>query len=334
MTTLNDTDIISKNVEEYRAQIQDILQGRDKRFLVIVGPCSIHIKKEALEYANLLKIEQEKYKDTLFFIMRTYFQKPRTTIGWEGFSVDPHLDGSYDYKEGIKLSIEICEEITKLGIPIADEALSMELTDKWSQYLSYAALGARNSEDQNMRKYCSHLLCPVGVKHPRSGNLEDGINGVISVQYSNHRLFFKDSLFTCRGNEFAHLILRGNSHQKNGNNISKNSIEIINELYEIQHIKHPSIICDLSHDNCKIEGEKDANLQLNNISKVLELLKYHEISSRLIKGVMIESYLEFGKQQLDEKNSLRRGVSVTDECISFEQTQKIFEELHTYFKSK
>ncbi|MFT4244345.1 MAG: 3-deoxy-7-phosphoheptulonate synthase [Candidatus Woesearchaeota archaeon] len=327
MTT---TNTYSQTIEKFRKIISNIIRGEDKRLLIIVGPCSIHSKEEALKYATLLKQEQEKYKDTLFFVMRTYFQKPRTTIGWEGFSVDPYLDSSYQFKDGIKFCQEICEELTKLDIPLADEALNMELTDKWKQYLSYAALGARNSEDQNMRKYCSNLPCPIGVKHPRSGNLKDGVNSVLSVQHKGHTLFYKDTLHTCTGNEFAHIILRGNSHKLTGNNISKEHIEEINTLFTKHNISNPAIICDLSHDNSRIEGVKQATNQLKNIELVLELLQSHNISSKLIRGVMIESHIEHGKQSIKSPHHLQRGVSITDECINFKQTQEIFERLHTY----
>lgn len=321
-----DTSFISTS----RTIIQNILQEKDSRLLIIVGPCSIHSKEEALEYAKLLKKEQEKYKDTLFFVMRSYFQKPRTTIGWEGISVDPYLDSSYDYKAGIQICVEICQELTKMQIPIADEALNMELTDKWSEYLSYAALGARNSEDQNMRKYCSNLPCPVGVKHPRSGNLEDGVNSIVSVQYTMHRLFYKNTLHTFKGNEFAHIILRGSSHQKTGNNISKEHIEELDLLFTQHTIQNPAIICDLSHDNAKIDGKKNALHQVDNIKLVLELLQNHPTSKKLIKGVMIESHIKHGKQPINSPEHLRKGISITDECINFEQTKEIFKQLHEF----
>ena len=307
-------------VEQSRVNIQNILKSIDERLLVIAGPCSIHSYEEALEYAKILKKEQEKYKDTLFFVMRTYFQKPRTTIGWEGLSVDPDLNGTYDYKRGIKLCQEICEEITNLGVPIADEALNMELTDKWSNYLSYAALGARNSEDQNMRKYCSNLKSPVGVKHPRSGDLEDGVNGVLSVQYSNHKLFYKNSLIKCRGNKFAHLILRGSIQ---GSNLNEKSVLKIEELYKKHNISNPAIICDLSHDNSVDEnGKKSSHNQITNAQIVKQL---HQQFPNLVRGVMIESNINHGKQKMQSYDKLQKGVSVTDECINFEQTQEIFE---------
>ena len=309
-------------VEQSRVNIQNILKSIDERLLVIAGPCSIHSYEEALEYAKILKKEQEKYKDTLFFVMRTYFQKPRTTVGWEGISVDPHLDGSYNYKEGIELCQTICEKLTELEIPIADEALNMELTDKWSEYLSYAALSARNSEDQNMRKYCSNLESPVGVKHPRSGDLEDGVNGVLSVQYSNHKLFYKNSLIKCRGNKFAHLILRGS---KQGSNLNEKSVLKIKELYKKHNISNLAIICDLSHDNSVDEnGNKSAHNQITNAQIVKQLQQQFP---NLIRGVMIESHINHGKQSI-QSYKLEKGVSITDECVSFEQTQEIFEILN------
>ena len=310
----------SQTIEKFRETINSIIRGEDNRLLIIVGPCSIHSKEEALEYATLLKQEQEKYKDTLFFVMRTYFQKPRTTIGWEGFSVDPYLDSSYQFEGGIKFCQEICEELTKLDIPLADEALNMELTDKWKYYLSYAALGARNSEDQNMRKYCSNLPCPVGVKHPRSGNLEDGVNSILSVQHSNHKLFYKNSLVQSRGNAFAHIILRGS---KQSSNLNKESVLKVQELYKKHNISNPAIICDLSHDNSVDEnGNKFAQNQITNAQIVKEL---QQIFPQLIRGVMIESHINHGKQPIQSYDKLKKGVSITDECISFEQTQEIFE---------
>lgn len=307
-------------VEESRKTIQNILKGVDTRMLVIVGPCSIHDKTEAIQYGKLLKVEQEKYKDTLFFVMRTYFQKPRTTIGWEGISVDPDLNGTYNYKKGISLCQEICEEITSLNIALADEALNMELTDKWSEYLSYAALGARNSEDQNMRKYCSNLDCPIGVKHPRSGDLEDGVNSVLSVQHPNHKLFYKNTLVNCKGNSFAHIILRGS---KNQNNLNSESISKIKELYKKHNILNPSIICDLSHDN-SIDKNKVKNAQ-NQILNAQKVKKLRKENPQCIKGVMIESHINKGKQNISSRDKLEEGISITDECIDFEQTRSIFE---------
>lgn len=326
---MNKYSINLKYIEQNRETIQNILSGVDKRLLVIVGPCSIHSYKEAIEYAKLLINEQEKYKDSLFFVMRTYFQKPRTTIGWEGLSVDPDLNETYNHTKGVELCQKICEEITKLEIPIADEALNMELTDKWSKYLCYAALGARNSEDQNMRKYCSNLNSPVGVKHPRSGDLEDGVNGVLSVQHSNHKLFYKKSLIQCKGNEFAHLILRGS---KQGSNLNDESVKKVQELYNKHNISNPAIICDLSHDNSVNEnGKKSAQNQITNAQIVKEL---QQTFPQLIRGVMIESHINYGKQKMQSMKKLEEGVSITDECISFEQTQEIFEILSENNKIK
>lgn len=309
-------------ISNFRTQIQSILKNEDNRLLVIVGPCSIHSYDEAIEYAKLLKIEQEKYKDSLYLVMRTYFQKPRTTVGWEGLSVDPSLDGSYDVEKGIELCRSICEDITQMEIPIADEALNMELTDKWKKYLSYAALGARNSEDQNMRKYCSGLNCPVGAKHPRCGSISDGVNAILSIQHSGHKLFYKNNLFTQQGNEFAHLILRGH---RNGKNLSIQDIETSNIQFEKHSIKHPSIICDVSHDNTIVNGKKDVLEQIQNIKEIAIMMKENNIANKLIKGVMIESHINFGNQKFKSKEELQEGVSITDSCIDFKQTQEVLE---------
>lgn len=318
---------IAEKIQRHRQEIQDIISHKDNRLLIIAGPCSIHNVDEAYEYAKLLKQEQDKYEDSLKIVMRTYFDKPRTTKGWEGIAYDPKLDGSYDTESGIEITRKLLAKIAELDLATGAETLNMDMADNFIHLLSYGAIGARNSEDQNLRKYASAQEIPMGLKHPRCGSLDDGAN-TVSAATKSHKLYRSHTgTITTQGNPHAHMILRGN---RNGSNLNLETVLKAQELMIKKGIVNPSIIADLSHDNCLNENGKDHRYQQQNLINCLELMTLHPQVQNVLRGVMIESNLVGGNQAIGNGLNLEYGKSITDPCIDFQTTQKMLEIASNY----
>ena len=311
---------LTPNAEEVslrgRQDIQNILDRKDKRIFVVVGPCSIHDLKAAREYAGRLAKLQDEVSQTMVLVMRVYFSKPRTSIGWKGFINDPFLDDSFRIDEGLRLARELLRDITELGIPASTEALDSITPQYMDDLISWNAIGARTTESQSHREMASGLSTPVGFKNGTDGNIDIAINAIQSCMAPHHFLGINAKGQCCvletRGNRYGHVVLRGGGGRPN-----YDSVSIALSEKALTDAKLPvNIVVDCSHGN----SMKDASLQPlvfeNCVNQILE-------GNRSIAGVMLESHLHFGNQPLqrDPKN-LKYGVSITDACIDWETTEK------------
>lgn len=307
-------------------EIKNILSGKDDRLLIIAGPCSAWPKKAVLEYAVRLSALSNKVKNRLKVVMRCYIQKPRTTKGWLGPVNQPNPFDFPDISAGVKYTREMMVKIVEMGVPIADEALFTHNARGFQELLSWVAIGARSSEDQEHRIFASAIDCPVGIKNPTYGSIEVGVNSIVAVQFP-HVAVFEGNEVQTHGNEFAHLVLRGGSGFSNySNNHLKEAL-----LHMTKHdIKNPAVIIDCSHDNCMVDGEKKASQQIKVAKEVLQDIKGEPKLKTLVKGFMIESFLKHGSQKLDPKHKDQLdlgGLSITDPCLGWEETEKLLSDL-------
>ena len=307
-------------------EVKNIIEGKDSRFLMIVGPCSAWPHDAVLEYAKRLKVLEEKLKDTLKIVMRVYIQKPRTTVGWTGPVNQPDPLGSPDISEGIRYCRKMMVEIIEMGLPIADEALFTHNAKGFLELLSWVAIGARSTEDQEHRIFASALDCAVGLKNPTQGSIEIGVNSVVAAQHP-HVTVLDGAEVQTHGNKHAHLVLRGSDK---GSNYSPDDIrEAMSEMKK-HNILNPSVVLDVSHDNCKVGGVKNAKNQESAFREIIEILNEHPEFAQVIKGFMCESFIKDGNQKVDPKHPEkldRGGLSVTDPCLSWEQTEKLLLDL-------
>ena len=301
-------------VTQSRAVVRNILDRRDHRIFVVVGPCSIHDVDAAMEYATRLKRLADELSDTLYIVMRVYFEKPRTTVGWKGLINDPYIDDSFKIQEGLRIGRKLLLDITGLGLPTATEALDPISPQYLQDLISWSAIGARTTESQTHREMASGLSSAVGFKNGTDGSLNVAINALQSVS-SPHRFLGINgagqvAVICTRGNRYAHLVLRGGTA---GPNYDSVHIRVCEQELQRAGLA-PNIMVDCSHAN----SNKDHNLQplvLDNVAnQILE-------GNRSIIGAMIESHLEAGNQRIPERlDDLRYGVSITDACIDWETT--------------
>ena len=308
----------SDNVVRARATISDILARRDPRLLVIVGPCSIHDERAALEYAQRLAELSEAVRDEFYVVMRVYFEKPRTTIGWRGMIIDPRLDYSSRIPEGLQVARRILLSINEYGVPTATEMLDPIVPQYIADLVSWAAIGARTTESQTHREMASGLSMPVGYKNSTDGNLQIAIDAITSAR-SPHRFLGVDQdgrigVVSTQGNPAGHVILRGG---RSGTNYGSDSVTNAARLLQQAGLE-PVLMVDCSHDN---SGKKHEN-QETAWNSVIRQRTGREHSP--IVGVMLESNLFEGRQDmLGDPHELRYGVSITDECISWETTERM-----------
>lgn len=315
------SDKASELVLESRKEIQDIIVGKDKRLLAIVGPCSIHDTELAMDYAHkLLKLRKE-VEDKIAIVMRVYFEKPRTVLGWKGLISDPHLDGSFDMVTGLCKARKLLLDINELGLACATELLDPVIPQYTSDLITWAAIGARTTESQTHREMASGLSMPVGFKNSTNGDLTIAINA-ISSSLSPHSFTGinqqegKVSMFYTKGNKYPHLVLRGGRHGPNYD--SKYIIEAENKLKEAGI--ETGIMVDCSHDN----SGKDPYKQ----PQVLENIIQQKINgNKSIIGFMVESNINGGNQKIaQDLSTLKYGVSITDKCIDWEATEQMFKD--------
>ncbi|TRX56923.1 3-deoxy-7-phosphoheptulonate synthase [Thalassomonas sp. M1454] len=324
-----DIPLSDKNADfimQSRQVIENIISGKDKRLLVVIGPCSIHDPEAALDYARKLKVIREQYKDSLEIVMRVYFEKPRTTVGWKGLISDPDLDKSFNVEKGLHLARNLLMQINEMGIPAATEFLDMVTGQYISDLISWGAIGARTTESQVHRELASALSCPVGFKNGTDGNVKIAIDA-IQASSVPHVLYSPDKsgqmcIYQTSGNPFAHLILRGGKLP----NYSKQDIDSACE--QLSKAKYtPSVMVDCSHGN----SEKDHNKQINVAQELASQIK---AGSTGVFGVMIESFLVAGNQKVIPGQELTYGQSITDACVDLEQSNEILETLASAVKSK
>lgn len=304
-----------------RETIQNILDDKDKRLFVVVGPCSIHDPVSAHEYADKLKVLADELKDTLFIVMRVYFEKPRTTVGWKGLINDPDMDDSFDIEKGLKIGRQLLLELNEKGLPCATEALDPNSPQYIQDLISWSAIGARTTESQTHREMSSGLSSPVGFKNGTDGSMTVAVNAMQAVKHPHNFLGLTADGQVCiiksKGNPYAHVVLRGGNNQPNYDETAVRQAE--EELAKGK--TSGKIMIDASHAN----SGKDPYLQpmvIHNIAKQIRN------GNKSIIAVMIESHLKGGRQDLKDgnKDQLEYGKSITDGCLDWESTEKLLRE--------
>lgn len=313
-------------VAESRQTIKNILAGVDPRLILVVGPCSIHDLDSTLEYAEKLKQLSQSISNSFFVVMRTYFEKARTAVGWKGLASDPHLDGSNDIPTGLYLSRQLLLSLAEMGVPAATEFVEPTSGLYFGDLISWGCIGARTSESQLHRQMASGLTMPVAFKNNTSGNIEAAVNGIVSASHPHRFMAINKEgileVVTTEGNPWGHLVLRGGTKQPN-----YESASIAQAVALLRQAKlSPSVFVDCSHDNaCKIY-EKQSSVFHSVINQISE-------GNRHIRGICLESHLHAGNQPLSGSSvDLKYGVSVTDACMDFETTQALIKWGHGMIK--
>ncbi|MEQ1975944.1 3-deoxy-7-phosphoheptulonate synthase AroG [Xenorhabdus sp. SGI240] len=307
------------SVEKHRNKIRNVLNGKDNRLLVVVGPCSIHDIKSALEYAERLSALRKKSKSNLEIIMRVYFEKPRTTIGWKGLINDPDMNNSFDINNGLFLARNLLLDINKMDLPVASEFLDMITPKYLVDLISWGAIGARTTESQIHRELASSLSCPVGFKNSTDGSIKIAIDAIHAANSPHSFIsitkFGYPAMVSTNGNRDCHIILRGGKEP----NYSSKHVNMAKKELEMANL-NPYIMIDFSHAN----SEKKFKKQLEVGKNVCE-----QISSgyKSIIGVMIESHLVEGSQNICKGKALIYGKSVTDSCIGWNDTEMLLYQL-------
>jgi 3-deoxy-7-phosphoheptulonate synthase len=308
------TEESNRTVIESREIITKILAKQDPRIIAIIGPCSIHDPSAALEYAEKLRQLAEKVEDVFYVVMRVYFEKPRTTVGWRGLIIDPDLDGSYDIEKGLKIARKLMLDISALGLPVGSEVLDPIIPQYISDLISWASIGARTTESQTHREMTSGLSMPVGFKNGTSGNLQLAFDALKSSKHPHSFIGIDQNGQTCvvhtKGNGAVHIILRGG---RSGPNYYEETVESAAKDMELEGLE-PSIVIDCSHSNSGKDFRKQERVLRSVIDQKLR-------GNTALVGFMLESYLVEGRQKLTEKDNLVYGCSVTDECIGWEETE-------------
>ena len=309
-------------VSSSRAAIIRILRGEDKRLMVVVGPCSIHDTKGALEYAERLAALSKEVSEELLLIMRVYFEKPRTTIGWKGLINDPDMDGSHLISKGLGIARGLLCKINEMGLAVATEMLDPISPEYLADLLSWGAIGARTTESQTHRELASGLSFPIGFKNGTDGNLQIAIDAMKAALHPHSFLGVNrdglTSIVQTNGNPDVHMVLRGGSNKPN---YSPADIGKAEEMLKKAGL-NPTVMVDCSHGN----SEKNFARQPEVLKSVVDQI---EAGNRSISGVMIESYLKEGNQPMPKDlSTLSYGVSITDSCISWETTEQTLREAH------
>lgn len=307
---------IQQAISDHRDAVRAIVDRQDRRMLVVVGPCSIHDTKAALDYAQRLAEFREQVSDRLFIVMRTYFEKPRTTVGWKGLINDPHLDDSFKVAEGLEIARKLLLDLSALNLPLATEALDPITPQYHQDLISWSAIGARTAESQTHREMASGLSCAVGFKNGTDGSIDVAINALRSVA-SGHRFLGisptgQVSVVHTKGNPHGHVVLRGGS---SGPNYSAEHIAAC-EVALTENGLNASIMVDCSHAN----SSKDYRKQRVVVESIGEQIAAGNGS---ITGVMIESNIGPGNQSIKNPDGLQYGVSITDACVDWAETQDL-----------
>jgi 3-deoxy-7-phosphoheptulonate synthase len=303
-------------VSNSRQTVKDILDGKDDRLFAVVGPCSIHDTELALEYGKRLKALADEVSEQIFIIMRVYFEKPRTTVGWKGLINDPHLNGSFEIEDGLRKARKLLIDLSEIGLPLATEALDPISPQYLQDTITWTAIGARTTESQTHREMSSGLSSPVGFKNGTDGSLDVAVNAMKSVVSGHAFLGINPqgqvAITKTKGNQYGHVVLRGGGGKPNYDSVS---IALCEQALEKAKLP-TNIVVDCSHAN----SNKDHNVQPLVLDDIAHQIKD---GNRSICGVMIESNINEGNQSIpDDLSQLKYGVSVTDACISWESTVK------------
>lgn len=308
-----------KTTFQARQAIHDILRGADDRLLVVVGPCSIHDPAAALDYARRLKAAADRLKHDLMIVMRVYFEKPRTTVGWKGLINDPHLDESFDINEGLRLARKLLLDINELGLPCGTEFLDLISPQYIADLISWGAIGARTTESQSHRQLASGLSCPVGFKNGTDGNVKIAVDAIKAAAARHHFISITKSghvaVFKTAGNEDCHVILRG------GRSTNYDAASVNAACAELAAAGlRQQVMIDFSHANSQKQYQRQIEV-------------CHDVAGQIaagdtrIIGVMMESHLNPGRQDLCPGKPLAYGVSITDACLGWNDTEPLLDEL-------
>jgi len=320
------TDKARETVLKGREQIQDILDGKDDRLIIVVGPCSIHDIKAAKDYAMRLKKLADEVKDSLLIVMRVYFEKPRTTVGWKGLVNDPHMDDSFQIEEGLHIGRQLLVDLAEMGLPTATEALDPISPQYLQDMISWSAIGARTTESQTHREMSSGLSVAIGFKNGTDGGLSVAINALQSVSHPHSFLGMNPNgqvaVIRTTGNPYGHIVLRGGGGQTNYDSVS---VQLCEKRLADAGLKE-NIMIDTSHANSSKDPALQPLVMENVTSQIVE-------GNNSIVGLMIESNLEFGNQPIpDDLSELRYGVSVTDGCIDWKTTDESLRDMAAKLK--
>ena len=319
MESLPVSDATLAVVEASREAISRVLSGADDRLLVIVGPCSIHDHEQALQYAALLKAAAAPLQDALVVVMRTYFEKPRTTVGWKGYINDPHLDGSFAINEGLAMARRLLLDIVETGLPVGTEFLDLLSPQFISDLVAWGAIGARTTESQSHRQLASGLSCPVGFKNGTDGGVQVAADAIVAAAaphaFMGMTKMGMAAIFETRGNRDCHVILRGGREP----NFDAAGVEAACAVLRAAGLRE-QVMVDVSHANSR----KQHRRQIENAADIAARIAAGE---RRIVGLMVESHLDEGRQELKPGQALKPGVSITDACIGWADTEPMLRQL-------
>ncbi len=318
---------VQRFVERSRAQVNDVVHGRDPRLLVVVGPCSIHDGEQALEYARRLKALAPELERDLLLVMRVYFEKPRTTVGWKGYINDPYLDGTFHINEGLRLARELLLSVAKMELPAATEFLDLLSPQYIADLVSWGAIGARTTESPSHRQLASGMSCAIGFKNGTDGGVQMAADALVACG-SPHAFMGMTKMglaavFETEGNEDCHIILRGGSR---GPNYAAADIESASAILRKAGVLE-RVMVDCSHANSMKDWKKQVEVARDVARQVAG-------GEQRILGLMVESHLNAGKQDLKPGVPLQPGVSITDGCIGWEQTAEVLRELAAAARSR
>ncbi len=321
-TVLHDFPVsaaVAQRVTAARQAIHRVLHGADDRLVVVIGPCSIHDTEAALDYARRLAVEAERLSDDLLVVMRVYFEKPRTTVGWKGLINDPHLDNSFDINEGLRRARKLLLDVNTIGLPCATEFLDMITPQYVGDLISWGAIGARTTESQVHRELASGLSCPVGFKNGTDGNVRIAMDAIRSAQSPHHFLSVTKSghaaIVQTLGNEDCHVILRG------GKEPNYDAASVDAACTEMAKAGIPArVMIDFSHGNSRKEYQRQMEVSTDVAGQLAA-------GEERIMGVMVESHINAGRQDLIAGKPLAYGMSITDACIHWDDSVKLLDQL-------
>ncbi|HEX7862151.1 MAG TPA: 3-deoxy-7-phosphoheptulonate synthase [Verrucomicrobiae bacterium] len=315
------SEAANRTVVEGRQAVRKILRREDPRLLVVVGPCSVHDPKGAMDYARRLVKLRDELQDRLFIVMRVYFEKPRTTVGWKGLINDPHLDGTYDIEFGLKQGRKLLQQVNELGLPAGTEFLDSIVPQYISDLVTWAAIGARTTESQTHREMASGLSMPVGFKNGTDGSLQIALDAMHAARTPHSFLGVDQDGFTAivrtKGNPFGHVVLRGGRLKTNYDEQS-----IAEATAALQKAgQDPVLMVDCSHANSNKQHR-----QQEEVARVV--VEQRARGNKALIGLMVESYLEEGNQPVTNRAELKYGVSITDACVNWTTTERMLREAH------
>ena len=321
------SEALQLQVDQQRQEIRQLLKGEDDRLLIITGPCSLHEPHAVLEYGKRLVALNEQLSDRLLIVMRAYVEKPRTTTGWKGLAYDPDRNGSGDINKGLEVSRSLLLQLVEMGLPLATEALNPMTMSYLEDLISWTAIGARTAESQIHREMISHLSMPVGIKNGTDGSVDTAVNAMISASRSHHCLGTdvdgNIAMLDTPGNPDTHVVLRGGRNLTNYDDESiQQTVEQLLKAEQSNDI-HAKVIVDCSHDNAQKQHERQLDI-------AKQVVTQYKKGNKAISGLMLESFLQAGKQGMEgpEGCGLEYGLSITDPCLSWEQTEALLVEIH------